>query len=117
MIGRKSDSQAGKRGGERTPELTGTDADISEALVGSAGNGASPHGGDLAGARELEDPPDAEDISPDRVGRFRESGEEQEDETEVTARPRGATETPFAHDEETDIGPPPEFGVEAPSEA
>lgn len=68
-------------------ELTGFDADPSEATFGEAGNGASPFGADLAGGFvELEEEPSGADISPDQVEEPSEEGPEV-DEDQLTARP------------------------------
>ena len=72
---------------EHTDELTGADAGIGEAAVGSAESGASPLSEDLSGARELEeDPAHPEDVFPDAIERL--AGAPVEDEATVTARPR-----------------------------
>jgi hypothetical protein len=76
---------------EVTRELTGNDATPAEARIGSAGNGASPHGADLTGGyRELEEEPGAADILPDQVTRFDEAVVEEDEH--ITARPRDRLE-------------------------
>lgn len=74
---------------ERTQELTGFDATIEEAEIGSAGNGAAPYGADLTGGlpRELEADPDRpSDIVPDQIDQL-EIVARDEEERELTARP------------------------------
>jgi hypothetical protein len=80
---------------ETTRELTGNDADMDEAEIGSAGNGTDPYGADLTGGfpQPIEDEPDEQDIAPDRIERF--PGAAPEDEDGVTARPTD-------HEEEVD---------------
>lgn len=76
---------------ETTRELTGFDAPPSEARIGSAGNGASPHGADLTGGwKELEDEPHPDDILPDQLGKF--AGAPSEEEEHLTARPKEGLE-------------------------
>ncbi|MBI3182759.1 MAG: hypothetical protein HYZ28_11530 [Myxococcales bacterium] len=71
---------------EKTKELTGFDADPSEAAFGSAGDGASMFGADLTGGfREAEEEPNALDILPDHIERL--AGSPLSDEEHLTARP------------------------------
>lgn len=72
--------------GDRTPEITGHDADMGQAPVGDAGNGADPFGGDLTGGypRDIEEEPGYEDIVPDLVERAPGAADEAE---EITAQP------------------------------
>lgn len=78
--------------GDVTREVVGVDADMDEARVGSAGNGASPYGADFTGGypEQLEAFPDQPaDITPDRIERWPglPAEAEEEEEREVTARP------------------------------
>jgi hypothetical protein len=66
-------------------EVTGRDASPDEAMMGSAGNGASPSGADLVGGvKDIEDSARGEDIAPDQIKRFAAAGEE---DAEITAQP------------------------------
>lgn len=71
---------------ERTPEITGADAEMDEAAVGDAGNGADPYGADLTGGfpRDVEEEPEYGDIVPDLIERAPGAMEESE---EITVRP------------------------------
>ncbi len=78
--------------GEETREVTGRDAQVDEADMGSAGSGASFFGGDRSGGGPvgIEGAPDEpRDISFDEIRRMEgASDEEEEDEREITARPK-----------------------------
>lgn len=97
MKRRNPDNEApGALKSDVTREVTGDDAPRYDAETGSAGNGASPYGGDYTGvespAPEYEDeyklegdPSHPEDIAPDKVERGFEDPEEEDHE--YTARP------------------------------
>jgi len=80
---------------EITRELIGFDADMDQAAIGDAGNGASPFGGDFTGGlpEPIEEAPDVPaDILPDRIERWPELGaDEVAEKDDLTARP---TESP-----------------------
>lgn len=91
-------ARAAHRDDEVTEELTGSEASPSEAARGDAGNGASPWGADLTGVstgpddrlmREdvFEEAPSHLDILPDHLEAGA-SDEEDEDNREITARPK-----------------------------
>jgi hypothetical protein len=74
---------------DRTEEITGYNASMDEAEIGTAGNGADIHGADLTGGVPIpiQDEPDfPDDILPDQIEHFNEGGERDE-EVEVTAQP------------------------------
>jgi len=84
---------------ERELELTGYDAATTDAMIGDAGNGASPHGADLSGLEYDEenrdnltsleaDPGDAGDIMPDQIQQGAAETDEETEDAEITARPR-----------------------------
>lgn len=79
------------RNDERTEEITGHNASMDEAEIGTAGNGADFYGGDLTGGgpSPIEDEPDnPEDILPDQIERLGEGESEgEEEEREITAQP------------------------------
>jgi hypothetical protein len=87
----RTGSRDRKEHSERTDELTGADATMDEADIGSAGNGADPYGGDLTGGlpAPIEAEPEAEDLLPDQIARFPEgvTPEASEEERELTAQP------------------------------
>ncbi len=72
-----------------TREITGYDANMDEAAIGDAGNGADPYGADLSGGgfpTPIEDPPDQpDDIVPDEIERWPDQPADQD--RELTARP------------------------------
>lgn len=73
---------------DTTRELTGRDADMDEAEVGSAGNGADPFGADLQGGLpvDIEAEPDRpDDIVPDEIERW--PGQPADEDRELTAQP------------------------------
>lgn len=79
----------GRWGDEKEKELTGFDAEPGEADFGSAGNGASLDGADLAGGvRELEEEPGTDDILPDQLGYFAEPPREEPLTAQPNERPR-----------------------------
>ena len=73
------------------PEVTGTDASMDEAELGSEGNGALLFGADFTEGfpDPLEQEPDAPDLQPDHVfvGDRREAETWAAEEAEITARP------------------------------
>lgn len=75
--------------GETTRELTGGDADMDQAELGSAGSGTSPYGADLSGGglpTPIEDRADIpQDILPDQVVDW--PGQPAEEDEELTAQP------------------------------
>lgn len=74
--------------GEETRELTGFDANMDEADIGDAGNGADPWGADLTGGfpRSMEAEPDQpDDIVPDAIERW--PGQPADEDREITAQP------------------------------
>lgn len=89
-----------------TQEITGEDASRVEADSGSAGNGASPWGADLAGyapdQQELEERLEAEpghqaDILPDQITLEEGAAPElsEEEEQRITARPSEPRSAPI----------------------
>lgn len=76
---------------ELTEEVTGQNASMDEAEIGTAGNGADYYGGDLTGGAPLpieEEPDLPDDILPDQIERLGEKGEpSSEEEGEITAQP------------------------------
>lgn len=93
MPRRKDERQLPDRESEQTPELAGFEPAeawserVSQAELGSAGNGAPLHGADRTGGRlEVEpEPGHPEDIVPDQIERFAAPAEEEE--REITAQP------------------------------
>ena len=85
----KKFAPARETGAEETRELDGFDADMDEATMGDAGNGAAPYGADTSGGlpKPFEDAAEGGDISPDQVRHLmRVAGDEDEDR-ELTAKP------------------------------
>ncbi|HWV38108.1 MAG TPA: hypothetical protein VN033_06480 [Vulgatibacter sp.] len=71
-----------------TRELTGRDADMDEAEVGSAGNGADPFGADLEGGLPVDveaEPDRPDDIVPDEIVRWPDQPADRD--LDLTARP------------------------------